>query len=228
MTRMPSPQRAMAWGACSRLEPQPKFWFTRSTWAPANLGSSKAWVFPCSVSCSRSSSKACSPRPSKVTVLRKRAGMMRSVSMSLPRTGMARPRIVTRLVSIFVPRGSVNAEQLPCVGDLAGDRGGGDHRRAHEQGASGGRALPSLEVAVGARGAQLAPLELVGVHRQAHGAAGLAELEAGRREELVVAALDRRLLHLVGAGDHDGPHALLDLEVLAIEQPDDLLDVAQA
>ena len=39
----------------------------------------------------RSSSNACSPRPSNVTQRKKRAGMMRSVSISLPRTGMALP-----------------------------------------------------------------------------------------------------------------------------------------
>ena len=42
--------------------------------------------------CARSSSKTCAPSPSKVTRVRKRAGMMRSVSMSLPGYGMAAAR----------------------------------------------------------------------------------------------------------------------------------------
>src|SRR5690348_14574687 len=46
-------------------------------------------------------------------------------------------------------------------------------------------ALPALEIAVGRRGAALARLELVGVHREAHRATRLAPFEAGFDEDLV-------------------------------------------
>ena len=46
-------------------------------------------------------------------------------------------------------------------------------------------ALAAFEVAVRGRGAALARLQLVGVHRQAHAAARLAPLEAGGFEDLV-------------------------------------------
>jgi hypothetical protein len=46
-------------------------------------------------------------------------------------------------------------------------------------------ALAALEIAVRGRGAALARLELVGIHRQAHRAARLAPLEAGLAEDLV-------------------------------------------
>ena len=111
----------------------------------------------CSGFCLRASSKACSPMPSKVTALRKRAGMMRSVSMSLPVTGMPRP---DDLAALEVG-GRAHFEDLPHVGDGAGDRGGGDHGRAHQQRAAGRAALPADEVAVAGRRAHLAAHELV-------------------------------------------------------------------
>ena len=51
--------------------------------------------------------------------------------------------------------------------------------------AAGRAALAALEIAVRGRGADLATLELVGVHGQAHRAAGAAPLEPGLREDLV-------------------------------------------
>ena len=54
----------------------------------------------------------------------------------------------------------------------------------HQDGAAGGRALAALEVAVGGRGAELVADELVGVHGEAHRAAGAAPLEAGVAEDL--------------------------------------------
>src|SRR5438309_10604684 len=98
---------------------------------------------------------------SKVTSLRKRAGMMRSVAMSLPGRGMPRPVIWRRLKSVLIG-GS------PHVGDDAGDGGGSDHRRAHQQCPPRGAALAPDEVAVAGRGAHLAALELVVVHAEAH------------------------------------------------------------
>ena len=64
-------------------------------------------------------------------------------------------------------------EQTFCV-----QRGRGGHRRAHQVGAAAG-ALAAFEVAVAGAGAAFAGLQLVGVHRQAHAAAGFTPLEAG-------------------------------------------------
>src|SRR5438046_460111 len=72
------------------------------------------------------------------------------------------------------------------VGEAAGDGGGGGHGRAHEMRA-GALALAPLEVAVGGRGDALVLARRVAVHPDAHGAAGLAPLETGRREDLVEA-----------------------------------------
>src|ERR1035441_934966 len=89
------------------------------------------------------------------------------------------------------------------VGEVAGDGGGGGHLRADEVGAAAA-ALAAFEVAVGGGGAALAGLEDVGVHAEAHAAAGLAPIEAGGLEDGVEAfgfglALDR-----LRAGDDHG------------------------
>src|SRR5690348_8440768 len=63
--------------------------------------------------------------------------------------------------------------------------------------------LPAFEVAIGRRGTTLARRELVGIHRQAHGAARLAPFEASRREDLVQALGLGLLLHETRAwNDH--------------------------
>ena len=76
---------------------------------------------------------------------------------------------------------------------MAGDGGGGGHLRADEVGASAA-ALAAFEVAVAGGGAALAGREDVGVHAQAHGAAGLAPLEAGLAEDVVEAFVLRPAL----------------------------------
>src|ERR1700727_3080649 len=70
------------------------------------------------------------------------------------------------------------------VDEAPRDRGGGGHGGRHEMGAAS-IALAALEIAVRGRGATLARLELVGVHGEAHRAAGLAPLEASGEEDLV-------------------------------------------
>src|SRR5438034_1091318 len=107
---------------------------------------------------------------------RYRAGMIRSVSILSPRSGTAVPeRSRMRLPAIR----ELRADELTHVNQLAGDRRGGDHRGTHQQRASGRTALPPLEVAVRGRGADLPPLETIGIHREAHRASGAAPLEAG-------------------------------------------------
>src|ERR1017187_5946978 len=88
------------------------------------------------------------------------------------------------------------------VGEVAGDGGGGGHLRADEVGAASA-ALTAFEVAVRGARTALAGLENVGVHAEAHGAAGLAPLEAGGFEDGVEAfGLDLALARLRARDDH--------------------------
>src|ERR1700685_1279146 len=75
---------------------------------------------------------------------------------------------------------------LPHVDEMPGDRRGGGHGRRDQMGAAL-VALAAFEVAVRGRGATLAGIELVGLHGEAHRAAGLAPLKAGFDEDLVEA-----------------------------------------
>src|SRR5215211_3162261 len=89
----------------------------------------------------------------------------------------------------------------PDVDEVPLDRRGGGHLGGDEVRAAAA-ALAALEVAVRRRGAALARREDVGVHPEAHRAAGAAPVEAGGAEDLVQAlplGLDGDLL---GAG-HD-------------------------
>ena len=62
----------------------------------------------------RSSAKACSPRPSKVTHFRKRAGIIRSVSMSSPGTGTPRPVMWLMTLLVLIPRPFTLAGEDGC------------------------------------------------------------------------------------------------------------------
>src|SRR5262245_11811598 len=95
---------------------------------------------------------------------------------------------------------------LPHIHEMSRDGGGGRHRRRDEMGAAL-VALPALEVAVRGRGASLAGRELVGIHGEAHGAAGLAPLEAGLDEDLVEPFGLGLLLHQPGARHDHGVDA---------------------
>src|SRR5581483_6299448 len=130
-----------------------------------------------------------------------RAGMMRSVSMSLPRTTMARPETLVILESLLIVL-SILCEILAHVDDFAAQRGGGDHRRAHQQCPAARAPLPADEVADGRRRADLAPLQPVGIHRETHRAARLAPLEAGGGEDFVQPFFFRQRLDL-GRPGHD-------------------------
>src|SRR6266853_4906448 len=197
-------------GACSREDPQPKLIPATSTEAPSYT----FWLKGCSGSCLRASSKAWSPSPSLVTVLRNRAGMIRSVSMSLPGTGIARPATCRRALSVIALSPARRLEHLPHVGDRAVERGRRGHGGAHEQSPPGGAALAPDEVTVAGGRAHLAAPELVVVHAEAHRAAGLAPLEARGQEDLVQPFRLRGLGHLLRAGDDERTHALGHLALL--------------
>src|SRR5688572_26082333 len=98
--------------------------------------------------------------------------MIWSVSMS------SRSRTVTAPSTTVI--GSIGGSApVADVDEMALNGGRGGHLRRDEVGAPAA-SLAALEVAVRRRGAALAGLEDVGVHAQAHRAAGAAPVEARR------------------------------------------------
>ena len=91
-----------AWGACSLLEPHPKLLLTISIEAFLFSFRSKGCL-PSKVCLS--SSKTDSPNESKLTHFKKRAGIIRSVSMSLPIKEIHCP-----FICLIVPIGWVNSD----------------------------------------------------------------------------------------------------------------------
>ena len=104
------PHLISAWGACSLLEPHPKLLLTISI---------VAFLFSCkSKGCLPfkvflSSSKTDSPNESKLTHFKKRAGIIRSVSMSLPINGIHSP-----LIFEIFPIGCVNSDFHHLINSL--------------------------------------------------------------------------------------------------------------
>src|SRR4051794_6216757 len=104
--------------------------------------------------------------------------MIWSVSTLLRRNGSAVPVWVVK-ASISVLLGQVGGARE------ATDHGSGRRDRHRDQVRPTALALPALEVAVGGRRAALAGRELVGVHPEAHRAAGAAPLGARLHEHPV-------------------------------------------
>src|SRR5882724_2125107 len=86
---------------------------------------------------------------------------------------------------------------------MPGDGGGGGHGGGDEVGAAV-FALAAFEIAVAGAGAALAGFELVGVHGEAHAAAGFTPFKTGVFEDAVEAFLLGLALHLAAAGDDRG------------------------
>ena len=106
------------------------------------------------------------------------------------------------------------------------DRRGGDHHRAHQDGAPGRAALAALEVAVRRRRAELVADELVGVHREAHRAARLAPFEAGVAEDAVEPFRSRGASTICEPGTASAFTPRRDLPALEVFR--DLAEVRQA
>src|SRR4051794_12085237 len=113
----------------------------------------------------------------------------------------------------------------PDVDEMPGNRGGRGHLRRDEMGAAL-VALPPLEIAVRSRGAALARPELVGVHGEAHRAAGLAPIEARGLEDPVEALRLGLDLHEARAGHDHRVHGRAD--ALALDDPGDRPQVLDA
>src|ERR1043166_1986405 len=96
------------------------------------------------------------------------------------------------------PGMTTKSTPLAHVDEVAGNRGGGGHHRRDEVGAAA-EPLAPLEIAVRGRGATLARHELVRIHGEAHGAAGLAPFETGLDENLVEPFRLRLILDQAGA-----------------------------
>src|SRR5580698_9631924 len=92
------------------------------------------------------------------------------------------------------------------VGEVAGDGSGGGHLGREEMCAASAT-LAAFEVAVRGGGAAFAWLQDVGVHTEAHAAAGLAPLEAGGLEDEVEAFFFGLMLHLLRAGNDHRAHS---------------------
>src|SRR5262249_49715634 len=170
------------------------------------------------------------PSPAKVTFFRCRAGMIRSVSMSFPGRGIPRPRTCRRsLVALTaVPpsglgvigterigrlstrRPARSPEHLPYIRDRARDPGRRHHGRTHEERSPRRTPLAPLEVPVGGRGANLAPLKFVLVHAETHRTTGLAPLEPGLQEDLVEPLGLGGPRDLLGSRDDQGPDTARD------------------
>src|SRR5438477_6021721 len=175
--------------ACSREEPVPKLGPATRIVAPACSGRLRT-----KVGSARQAENSPSPKPVRSTLLSHSAGMIWSVSTSERSSGTAVP--VTVLV------GSMSV-QLLWGGEAAGDGRSRGDGRGHQVGAPAG-ALTALEVAVRRRCAALARAQLVGVHGQAHRAARLSPLEAGRGEGAIETLRLGPGLDLHGAWDDQG------------------------
>lgn len=106
-------------------------------------------------------------------------------------------------LGLHLAEDGAGGDVLAHVGQLANDGGGGSHGGGHEVSATPGT-LATLEVTVGGTGTAFLGRENVGVHAQAHGAAGLTPFEARVREDLVKAFGLGLLLNQTRAGDDHG------------------------
>src|SRR6476659_8327919 len=111
----------------------------------------------------RQSLNSCLSRPSLLMVLRKRAGMIWSVSMLSIDSGTSR---LSNVVNFFM-------RETPYVGNSSGYGSCGGGERAGEERTSA-LALTAFEVTIADRYRILARGQLVAVHRNAHGASSFA------------------------------------------------------
>src|SRR2546430_1644054 len=164
--------------AISRDEPQPKFSATTRILAPrygAWFRTNSGFSEPSALKRTSRKRKPAYPG-APLGFTRKRAGMMRSVSMLGRSSGAA--------TAVSLVKGSTSALKRADVGEAARHRGGGRHRRRHQVRARA-LALTSFEVAIRGGGHALALARGLAVHPHAHRAARLAPLEAGRDEDAV-------------------------------------------
>src|SRR5260370_3672840 len=120
------------------------------------------------------------PKPSRVSAFRNCLGTIWSVSTLTRSSGITLPLCVENgcIVALLLDWGDVefaDVDEMACYG------GGCGHKRA-DQVRAAVFALAALEIAVGGAGAAFVGRQDVGVHADAHAAAGIAPLEAGGGE----------------------------------------------
>src|SRR5260370_15559148 len=125
------------------------------------------------------------PKPSRVSVFRNGLGAIGSVSTLTRSSGITLPLCVENgcIVALLLDWGDVefaDVDEMACYG------GGCGHQRA-DQVRAAVFALAALEIAVGGAGAAFVGRQNVGVHADAHAAAGIAPLETGGGENFVQA-----------------------------------------
>src|SRR5262252_1936844 len=171
------PNCCKAHGACSREDPEPKLrplTRTLAAWCSGLFSTKSGFGDPSGRN--RQSKNRPASKPVRAMLLRNCLGMIWSVSTSTRSSGATRP--------VWRVNGSIASAPIPLanVDEVAGDRGGGGHRRAHQV-RTATFALASLEVAIRRAGAAFARLQDVGVHAQAHAAASLAPFETSLGED---------------------------------------------
>ena len=200
------PLRRIACGACSRDEPQPKFAFTSRIVAPAigRIGHRMRPTRPLRAACDRPRTGAAAS-PSNVIACRKRAGMMRSVSMLSPRSGSA------------VPGDLANPSQSPCSGS--------SRTSTTSPATAAAATIAGLISSVRPVGLPCRPLKLrfdeeaqisrpsslSGIHRQAHRAAGAAPVEPRVDEHAIEPFALRGGAHRLRARHDQRPHVRRDV-----------------
>src|SRR3546814_10777488 len=92
--------------------------------------------------------------------------------------------------------------KVPDIDEMAGDGGGGGHRRAYQMRAPA-LALAAFEITIRGRGAAFPRFEAIRVHGQAHRATRFAPLKPGVQEYLVQPLFFR--LHFDQARSRDPP-----------------------
>src|SRR6185437_4162829 len=108
----------------------------------------------------------------------------------------------------------MGSQDGPHVRDGAGEGTGGSGQRGGEEGAAS-LALTAFEITVAGGDAVFAGAELIAVHGDAHGAAGLAIIAACGAEDIRQTFSDGLALDVHGAGDDH--HANLRIHFAALE-----------
>ena len=178
------PRRRIACGACSRDEPQPKLRVhEHARVAPAYAGFETGWLPPRGLGFAAIVLEQVLLEPLERDGLQEArrddaigvdvVAAHRQRACRGSRGCVQRPRAISAAAN---SRTSTTSPATAAAATIAG---------LISSVRPGRTALPSLEVAVRRRRADLAPFEPVGVHRQAHRAAGAAPFEAGVAEHAV-------------------------------------------
>src|SRR5215469_14759892 len=182
------PKSASAHTACSREDPQPKFFPVTRMLAPRYRGSSSTKGAFASGD-RRQSKKRNSPNPVRSIRFRNCLGIIWSVSTFTRSSGATSPwctrnGFMIEMSFVAVNRARLLKLPLADIREVPRDRRRGRHHRAHQV-CPATAPLPALEIPIAGGGAALARLQDIGIHSQAHGTARFAPLKACRPKNLV-------------------------------------------